>query len=104
MRGSQAAILTRSELTWKRNALTHWPTSSTTSIHGPRNCGGIFDFESKRNRLNEVVQLAEDPAIWNDAKRAQDLGRERKQLESVVATLEKLDQGLRDARDLFAMA
>jgi len=51
-----------------------------------------------------VVQLAEDPAIWNDAKRAQDLGRERKQLESVVATLEKLDQGLRDARDLFAMA
>jgi peptide chain release factor 2 len=32
------------------------------------------------------------------------LGRERKQLESVVATLEKLDQGLRDARDLFAMA
>jgi peptide chain release factor 2 len=51
-----------------------------------------------------VVQLAEDPAIWNDAKRAQDLGRERKQLESVVATLERLDQGLRDARDLFAMA
>ena len=42
--------------------------------------------------------------MWNDAKRAQDLGRERKQLESVVTTLEKLDQGLRDARDLFAMA
>ncbi|HEX9451525.1 MAG TPA: peptide chain release factor 2 [Burkholderiales bacterium] len=63
-----------------------------------------LDFEGKRNRLTEVVQLAEDPAIWNDAKRAQDLGRERKQLESVVATLEKLDQGLRDARDLFAMA
>ncbi|MBI3530283.1 MAG: peptide chain release factor 2 [Betaproteobacteria bacterium] len=63
-----------------------------------------LDFEGKRNRLIEVVQLAEDPAIWNDAKRAQDLGRERKQLESVVATLEKLDQGLRDARDLFAMA
>jgi peptide chain release factor 2 len=51
-----------------------------------------------------VVQLAEDPAIWNDAKRAQDLGRERKQLESIVATLERLDQGLRDASDLFAMA
>ena len=80
------------------------PTSSTTSIHELKSCGGIFDFEGKRNRLTEVVQLAEDPAIWNNAKRAQDLGRERKQLESVVATLEKLDQGLRDARDLFAMA
>ena len=76
----------------------------TTSIPEPKSCGGIFDFEGKSNRLIEVVQLAEDPAIWNDAKRAQDLGRERKQLESVVATLEKLDQGLRDARDLFAMA
>ena len=54
--------------------------------------------------MTEVVHLAEDPAIWNDAKRAQDLGRERKQLESVVGTLEKLDQGLRDARDLFSMA
>ena len=81
-----------------------WPTSWTASIHGPKSCGGIFDFEGKRNRLTEVVQLAEDPAIWNDAKRAQDLGRERKQLESVVATLEKLGQGLRDARDLFAIA
>ena len=93
-----------SDITWKRNTLTPLPTSSTTSIHAPKSCGGIFDFEGKRYRLTEVVQLAEDPAIWNDAKRAQDLGRERKQLESVVATLEKLDQDLRDARDLFAMA
>ncbi len=76
----------------------------TISIPAPKSFGGIFDFEGKRNRLIEVVQLAEDPAIWNDAKRAQDLGRERKQLESVVATLEKLGQGLRDARDLFAIA
>jgi peptide chain release factor 2 len=97
-------VLSGSEFTWKRNASTPSPISSTTSIHAPKNCGGIFDFEGKRNRLTEVVQLAEDPAIWNDAKRAQDLGRERKQLESVVTTLEKLDQGLRDARDLFAMA
>jgi peptide chain release factor 2 len=90
--------------TWKQKNSTRSPTSSTASIPGPKNCGGIFDFDSKRSRLIEVVQLAEDPAIWNDAKRAQDLGRERKQLESVVATLEKLDQGLRDARELFAMA
>ncbi len=69
-----------------------------------KSCGGIFDYENKRNRLIEVVRLAEDPAMWNDAQRAQDLGRERKQLEGVVNTLEKLDQGLRDGRDLFDMA
>ena len=75
-----------------------------TSTSGRRNCGGIFDFEAKRNRLIEVGRLSEDPAIWNDAKRAQDLGRERKSLEAVVLTLEKLDQDLRDARELFTMA
>jgi peptide chain release factor 2 len=89
---------------WKQNDSTPSKNNSTTSIPGPRNCGGIFDFDGKRNRLIEVVKLTEDPAFWNDAKRAQDLGRERKNLESVVTTLEKLDQGLKDARELFQMA
>lgn len=66
--------------------------------------GGIFDFDSKSNRLEEVNVLAEDPAIWNDQKRAQELGREKKSLENVVLTLQSLDQGLRDGRDLFDMA
>ena len=67
-------------------------------------CGGIFDFESKRRRLAEVVKLAEDPAIWSDSKRAQELGRERKALEALVAAMAKLDEDLRDAAELFAMA
>src|SRR5713226_104280 len=90
--------------TWKQNDSTLSKNNSTTSIPAPGNCGGIFDFDGKRNRLIEVVKLTEDPAFWNDAKRAQDLGRERKNLESVVTTLEKLDQGLKDARELFQMA
>ena len=46
----------------------------------------------------------EDPAIWNDPKKAQDLGREKKSLEAIVHTLTKIDADLRDAVDLFAMA
>ncbi len=46
----------------------------------------------------------EDPAIWNDPKKAQDLGREKKSLEAIVHTLTKIDSDLRDAVDLFAMA
>jgi peptide chain release factor 2 len=68
------------------------------------NCGGIFDFEAKQQRLAEVVKLAEDPSIWNDGKRAQELGRERKTLESLVLGLARIDQNLRDAAELFAMA
>jgi peptide chain release factor 2 len=67
-------------------------------------CGGIFDFEAKQRRLAEVTKLAEDPAVWSDNKRAQELGRERKSLESLVDTLTRLDSGLRDARELFEMA
>jgi peptide chain release factor 2 len=68
------------------------------------NYGGIFDFDRKQERLAEVNQLAEDPAIWNDAKRAQELGRERKSLEDVVLGLTKISQDLDDAADLFEMA
>jgi peptide chain release factor 2 len=70
----------------------------------PPNCGGIFDFEAKQKRLVEVTRLAEDPAVWSDNKRAQELGRERKSLESLVGTLDRLSNGLRDAKELFEIA
>jgi peptide chain release factor 2 len=74
------------------------------SITGRQNCGGIFDFDSKQTRLTELTRLAEDPAIWEDNKRAQELGREKKSLESIVVTLETVGRQLHDARDLFEMA
>ena len=67
-------------------------------------CGGIFDFDEKSNRLNEVNHALEDPKVWNDAKRAQELGREKKSLEDVVVVITRLDVDLGDAIDLFAMA
>ena len=51
-----------------------------------------------------MSQQLEDPAIWEDPKRAQELGRERRMLEGVVTTLQKLDQGLHDTQELFDMA
>jgi peptide chain release factor 2 len=66
--------------------------------------GGIFDFDTKSKRLDEVVRLAEDPAVWSDSKRAQELGRERKALEYTVHSLTSLAASVRDAMDLFEMA
>ena len=51
-----------------------------------------------------VTRELENPNIWNDPQRAQDLGREKKQLDQVVGTLTALDQGLDDSSGLFDLA
>ncbi len=64
----------------------------------------FLQFDEKQERLTEVCALSENPDIWNDAKRAQELGRERKLLEGVVLGLDKIKQDLSDADELFEMA
>lgn len=46
----------------------------------------------------------EDPNIWNNPEKAQDLGRERSRLEEVVVTISRMDDALGDARDLLDLA
>ena len=58
----------------------------------------------KAVRLTEVVRELENPKIWDDPKRAQELGRERKALEGVVGTLTALAAGLKDSGELFQLA
>jgi peptide chain release factor 2 len=89
---------------WKPSASTPSRDNCRTWKRAPRTSGGIFDFDAKRQRLAELVKLVEDPTVWSDSKRAQELGRERKALESVVGNLERLDGSLRDARELFDIA
>jgi peptide chain release factor 2 len=66
--------------------------------------GGIFDFDSKKTRLAEVARELEDPNIWNDAKRAQDLGKEKKSLDDTVGNLISLSQSHQDADELLELA
>lgn len=66
--------------------------------------GGIFDFEGKKERLEEVVRELESPDIWNNPEQAQALGRERAQLEGVVHHLQDLSQAIADLSELFEMA
>ena len=55
-------------------------------------------------RLTEVARELEDPKVWDDPKRAQELGRQRKLLDGVVGTLTTLDTALADSRELFELA
>lgn len=71
---------------------------------GSGNYGGFFDFDAKSARLIEVNQLLEDPQLWNDPKRAQEMGREKKSLEAVVETLRGLTGRIDESSELLEMA
>ena len=66
--------------------------------------GGIFDVDNKRGRLEEVERELEQPAIWDNPEKAQQLGRERVQLSDLVNSLDSISSGLRDAGELFELA
>ncbi len=72
-------------------------------MRGSRICGGIFDVDAKERRLAEVTRELENPNVWNDPKRAQELGREKKLLDDVVGRMRRLSHGLRDSAELFEM-
>jgi peptide chain release factor 2 len=55
-------------------------------------------------RLNEVNAALENPSVWNEPKRAQELGREKKLLEGVVGTIDHLSGNLSDNAELFEMS
>jgi peptide chain release factor 2 len=86
------------------NDSTNWKMPWRTWPGAPPSYGGIFDYDAKRVRLTEVVRISEDPALWDDPQRAQEIGRERKTLEGVVLTLEQVDGELTAARELFELA
>ena len=66
--------------------------------------GGIFDFDNKAQKLEEVNGLLEDPKVWDNAEKAQKLGKEKRSLELVVHNLQILESGLKDSQELFDMA
>ncbi|WP_353667518.1 peptide chain release factor 2 [Marinomonas sp. THO17] len=65
---------------------------------------GYLDYDAKKERLEEVNRELEDPDVWNDPEYAQKLGKERSSLEAVVNTLESMDNGLADAKELLDIA
>ncbi|MDN3524437.1 peptide chain release factor 2 [Halomonas sabkhae] len=65
---------------------------------------GYLDYAEKKERLEEVTRELEDPNVWSDPDHAQKLGKERATLEMVVETIDELERGLNDNRDLLELA
>ncbi len=66
--------------------------------------GGIFDYDSKAERLEEVLRQMEDPGIWEDQEFAQKLGQEKSALEKIVEVLSAVKTGVIDGLEMLELA
>ncbi|WXF82045.1 peptide chain release factor 2 [Xanthomonas translucens pv. undulosa] len=65
---------------------------------------GFFDYDVKKERLEEVTRELESPDVWNDPERAQSLGRERANLEKTVGGIASVLDGLNEALEFLELA
>ncbi|WNK21523.1 peptide chain release factor 2 [Halomonas piscis] len=65
---------------------------------------GYLDYAERKERLEEVTRELEDPDVWSNPENAQKLGKERASLDTIVTTIDTLEQGLGDSEDLLELA
>jgi peptide chain release factor 2 len=66
-------------------------------------CGGIFDWPSALERLDQLNAEAEDPKLWDDQERAQKVLRDRTRLEKSIEQVRGLEQELEDSTTLIEL-
>ncbi|NYR10152.1 peptide chain release factor 2 [Psychrobacter sp. BI730] len=69
-----------------------------------RTCGGIFDFDGKQERLEEVNLELENPELWNDPERATKINKEKSHLDGVIDVVVSLETTLEDASAMLELA
>jgi peptide chain release factor 2 len=75
-----------------------------TCANAPLRSGGIFDFDQRKEELEEVNRELEQPNVWDNPDNAQKLGQDRARLEKIVLTIEELESSLSDAEELLEMS
>jgi peptide chain release factor 2 len=64
----------------------------------------FLDWDRALRRLEELNNRVEDPALWNDAKQAQEVMRERRRLDEAIGATRAIEQELQDTVELIEMA
>jgi peptide chain release factor 2 len=64
----------------------------------------FLDWDRALRRLDELNAKVEDPALWNDAKQAQEVMRERRRLDEAIGAARAIEQELKDTLELIEMA
>ena len=64
----------------------------------------FLDWDRALRRLDELNARVEDPALWNDAKAAQEVMRERRRLDEAINATRSIERDLDDTVELIEMA
>ena len=70
----------------------------------PFHLGGIFDYDQKYERLQEINRELENPDVWTDANYAKSLNREKSKLENTIVPLDTIISTSNDLIELFNLA
>ncbi|OQW45384.1 MAG: peptide chain release factor 2 [Proteobacteria bacterium SG_bin6] len=64
----------------------------------------FLDWDRALRRLDELNARVEDPTLWNDAKAAQEVMRERRRLDEAISATRAIEQELNDTAELIELA
>ena len=64
----------------------------------------FLDWDRALRRLDELNARVEDPNLWNDAKAAQEVMRERRRLDEAIGATRAIEKELEDTVELMDMA
>ncbi|MDB3990869.1 peptide chain release factor 2 [Gammaproteobacteria bacterium] len=65
---------------------------------------GYLDFEKKGLRLQEVLEALNDPSVWEDLEKSQELNKERSKLEKSLNQISSIEQLLQDSEAMLELA
>ncbi|MET0363678.1 MAG: peptide chain release factor 2 [Sphingobium sp.] len=63
-----------------------------------------LDWDRALRRLEELNARVEDPTLWDDQKKAQEVMRERTRLDSAITATRSIEQEMNDTAELIEMA
>jgi peptide chain release factor 2 len=78
--------------------------TSPSTRDGSTSCGGIFDIPEKEKRLAQLDAEMGLPSFWEDNRRAQELIRERSELQRLVTRASELGKQAEDLGVLLELA
>ena len=63
----------------------------------------FLDWDRALRRLDELNARVEDPSLWNDAKAAQEVMRERRRLDEAITATRAIERELADNLELIEL-